>query len=141
MIELFMRGGMFFMVPLLGASVVVITLSVERFTRFRRAQVEYNAFLATMRRAMGEGGPTAAREVADDTPGPVARVWSEGLRGHRLPFPLIRERMESTALSELSRLEKHLHHLSIIGQLAPLVGILGTVWGIAPINAKKSNTR
>jgi len=128
--ELFFRGGAFFMLPLLGASIAVLGFSIERWLRYRKAWVEYDDFVEEVREAILSEGTARARQVADSIPGPVARVWSEGLQASRLPFPLIRERMEATALNEVSRLERHLPHIAIIGQLAPLVGILGTVWGM-----------
>lgn len=130
MIELFLRGGLVFMLPLLGASIVVVAIAIERTIRFRRARLAYDPFLFEMRRVIHQQGVAAARHLAETTPGPVARVWREGLLAHRLPLPLIRERMEAIALQETARLERHLSHLSILGQVAPLVGILGTVWGM-----------
>ncbi len=127
---LFLSGGLFFMVPLLAASVAVVAIGIERTIRYRQAEVHYPAFLEELRDSMVSEGVVAARSLAAQYPGPVARVWQEGLGAYRLPFPLIRERMESAALEEVSRLERYLSHLALISQVAPLVGILGTVWGM-----------
>lgn len=130
MIQLFLRGGPLFMVPLLLASVGVVAVAIERVLRYRRAEVDYDTFLSGMRDALQEGGVGAGRRYADSIPGPVARVWSEGLTHSQLPLPLLRERMEGAAVSEVSRLERHLSHLDVVAQVAPLLGILGTVWGM-----------
>ncbi len=130
MIDLFLRGGLAFMLPLLAASIVVVAIAIERGIRFRRLRLSYDAFLIEMRRQLHHHGVAAARQLAENTTGPVARVWREGLVAHRLPLPLVRERMEAVSLREVAGLERHIGHLSIIGQLAPLVGILGTVVGM-----------
>ena len=126
----FAGGGWLFMLPLLGASLAVIALSVERFVRFRQAEVDYDDFLDDIQRTLDTEGLAAARVSASETPGPVARVWSVGLRAHRLPFPLVREQMNAAAVAEIARLERHLPHLLVIAQVAPLIGILGTVAGM-----------
>ena len=130
MIDLFLRGGVVFMLPLLFASIAVIGIGIERCIRYRRASVDYLDFLEEIQETVRKQGAVAARSQAAGFPGPVARVWHEGLSVYRLPFPLVRERMESVAMEEISRLERHLAHLAVIGQVAPLVGILGTVWGM-----------
>lgn len=130
MIHIFLLGGLFFMLPLLAASIAVIAIAIERSMRYRQAHVDYEEFLDHFRQTIQEQGIRVAREEAADIPGPVARVWEEGLRAWRLPFPLIRERMESTALAEITRLERYLPILQTTAQVAPLVGILGTVWGM-----------
>ena len=130
MLDLFQAGGPLFMIPLFLASVGVIAVAIERTIHYRRATVEPEALHAGIEEAIGEGGLAAARRYADEVPGPLARVWSEGLGHAQLPVPLLRERMEGVACGELQRLERHVPHLDIVAQVAPLVGILGTVWGM-----------
>lgn len=130
MIELFWVGGPFFMLPLLAGSVLVVTIAIERFRRFRRASVDYDWFLSEIRKAMLKDGPRAGIELADQFPGPIAAAWSAGLGAHRLPLPVLRERMDSVSIAEVQRLEKFLPIVGVIAQVAPLIGILGTVWGM-----------
>lgn len=130
MIELFLRGGLTFMLPLLLASIFVVALLTERWLRFRAAEVDYEGFLDEIRQLLQKRGVRAARKWAEDIPGPVARLWSEGLGASRYPLPIVRERMESAAIHEIDRLERLVPSLSLVAQVAPLVGILGTVWGM-----------
>lgn len=130
MLELFARGGWTFMLPLLIASITVIAITVERWLRFRRCEVDYDQFHDHVVTALRRSGPRAAQRAADEVPGPVARVWSVGLQAVRFPLPMLRERMEAAALVEVTRLERHVPWLGVIAQVAPLVGLLGTVWGM-----------
>ncbi|MEE2889264.1 MAG: MotA/TolQ/ExbB proton channel family protein [Planctomycetota bacterium] len=130
MIELFWVGGPFFMLPLLLGSVLVVTIAIERFLRFRRAEIDYDRFLVDMRSEMESDGVEAGIELAEETPGPIARAWSAGLSHHRLPLPILREKMDSVSIAEVQRLERFLPLVSVIAQVAPLIGILGTVWGM-----------
>ncbi|MDE0960676.1 MAG: MotA/TolQ/ExbB proton channel family protein [Planctomycetota bacterium] len=130
MIELFWVGGPLFMLPLLIASVLVVTVGIERYRRFRLASVDYEWFLGEIRDAMKKGGTTAGIEMADQIPGPIAAAWSAGLGAHRLPLAVLREKMDSVSIAEVQRLERYLPLVAVIAQVAPLIGILGTVWGM-----------
>lgn len=130
MITLFFRGGILFMLPLLLASIAVITIAIERIWRFRQAKIDYDQFRQQIEDARRSDGLAGVIEVASEVPGPVARVWQTGLESTRLPLPLMREKMEAVSIVEVDRLERHLPILSVIAQVAPLVGILGTVWGM-----------
>jgi biopolymer transport protein ExbB len=130
MIELFWVGGPLFMLPLMISSVLVVTVAIERHRRFRLASVDYEWFLTEIRGAIQSGGILSGLEVADQIPGPVAAAWSAGLRSHRYPLAVLREKMDSVSIAEVQRLEKYLPLVGVIAQVAPLIGILGTVWGM-----------
>lgn len=130
MIDLFLRGGLLFMVPLLGASVFVFAVLGERLLRYRRAHVDYPSFREELLEVLREQGLRAGQQWVGDVPGPVARVWAEGLSATRQSVAIVRERCENAARQELVRLERFLPTLTLIAQVAPLVGILGTVSGM-----------
>ncbi|OUU26562.1 MAG: hypothetical protein CBC13_00090 [Planctomycetia bacterium TMED53] len=130
MIELFWIGGPFFMVPLLIASIAVLTVAIERIRSFRAATTDYDDFLEEMTSTIASDGISAGVDLADQIPGPVAATWSVGLQSARQPLQIIREKMDSTAIAEIQRLERFLPLVSVVAQVAPLIGILGTVWGM-----------
>ncbi|MEC9476495.1 MAG: MotA/TolQ/ExbB proton channel family protein [Planctomycetota bacterium] len=130
MIELFWVGGPFFMLPLLLGSVLVVTIAIERARRFRRVEINYDGFLSEMRETVRDDGISAGIELAEETPGPIAAAWTAGLQHHRVPLPILREKMDSVSIAEIQRLERFLPLVSVIAQVAPLIGILGTVWGM-----------
>ncbi len=130
MIELFWVGGPLFMIPLILGSMAVGTVAIERYRRFRLAHVDYDGFFAEIKESIDSGGVASAIDMAEATPGPIAAAWSAGLQSHRLPLPVLREKMDSVSIAEVQRLERFLPLVSVIAQVAPLVGILGTVWGM-----------
>ncbi len=64
MMELFFTGGLFFMLPLLVASVAVVAIGIERFVRYRRAEINYNTFLEELTETVRDEGVPAARTRA-----------------------------------------------------------------------------
>ena len=130
MIELFWIGGPFFMTPLLVASIAVLTIAIVRFRSFQAATIDYDDFLEEMNATVAEDGIAGGIELAEQVPGPVAATWTAGLHAARQPLQILRDRMDSVAISEIQRLERYLPVVSVVAQVAPLIGILGTVWGM-----------
>lgn len=52
------------------------------------------------------------------------------VRPRRFGIGAVRRALEQAAVSEQSRLEKHLSLLATTGSTAPFIGLFGTVWGI-----------
>ena len=65
----------------------------------------------------------------DATPGPVARLVKTAILNREYGRDRVREALEEAGLAEVPRLEHKLNLLATIAQLAPLLGLLGTVIG------------
>jgi biopolymer transport protein ExbB len=70
-----------------------------------------------------------AISICDATPGPVARLVKVAILNRDHGRDRVREALEEAGLSEVPRLEQRLDLLATIAQLAPLMGLLGTVLG------------
>jgi len=65
----------------------------------------------------------------DATPGPVARLVKTAILNRDHGRERVREALEEAGLAEVPRLEEKLNLLATIAQLAPLLGLLGTMLG------------
>ena len=65
--------------------------------------------------------------ICDATPSPTARVVKAVLENHDLPRDEVKEILEQHGSEETARLEDRLGILATIGQIAPLLGLLGAV--------------
>jgi len=70
-----------------------------------------------------------ALSICDATPGPVARLVKTAILNRDHGRERVREALEEAGLAEVPRLEEKLNLLATIAQLAPLLGLLGTVLG------------
>jgi biopolymer transport protein ExbB len=70
-----------------------------------------------------------AISICDATPGPVARLVKVAILNRDYGRERVREALEEAGLAEVPRLEEKLNLLATIAQLAPLLGLLGTVLG------------
>jgi len=122
------KGGPLMYLLLFG-SVVSLTLGLERSLHYLRAGLKKNS--SRLVHALIEAGDyEEALAVADASPGPVAAVLAEGIRHREADRALLEESVCFRGAVELQRLNKRLHVIELIGRLAPLIGLLGTVMGM-----------
>ena len=111
----------------LMALVAVVTF-FERFLDLRRAQIDHDDFLKGVVNVLDRGGRDEALAICDDTPSPVASVVATAIRNRRSSARLLREAVDSQGRAEVGRLDRRLAVLAIIAQVAPLLGLLGTIY-------------
>jgi biopolymer transport protein ExbB len=119
------------MLVLAGLAVLGVMLFVERVLFLHRGQIRAREFLEGIRNILAKRRLVEALTVCEETPGPVAAVVKVALLHAGEPEDKLRFRVQEAALLELPLLERRIAALGAIAQVAPLVGILGTVLGMA----------
>jgi biopolymer transport protein ExbB len=126
--ELLANGGLMLWLILL-ASAVAVAVFIERFLHCHRAQINSTEFLNGVRTVLKRDNVVEALSICDATPGPVARLVRTAIVNRDQGRERVREALEEAGLLEVPRLEEKLNLLATIAQLAPLLGLLGTVLG------------
>ena len=121
-------GPVFFLILLAGA--VAIVVFVERFFYCHRAQINTTEFLNGVRNVLRRDNVVEAVSICDATPGPVAHLVKTAILNRDNGRDRVRESLEEAGLVEVPRLEERLNLLATIAQLAPLLGLFGTVIGL-----------
>src|SRR5690349_24980896 len=114
---------------ILAASAVAVAVFVERVLHYHRAQINSTEFLNGVRNVLKRDNVVEALSICDATPGPVARLVKTAILSRDHGRERVRESLEDAGLAEVPRLEEKLNLLATIAQLAPLLGLLGTVLG------------
>jgi biopolymer transport protein ExbB len=122
------NGGMMLYIILL-VSAVALAVFTERFLHYHRAQINSTEFLNGVRTVLKRDNVVEALSICDATPGPVARLVKTAILNRDQGRERVRESLEEAGLAEVPRLEEKLNLLATIAQLAPLLGLLGTVLG------------
>src|ERR1700756_1415474 len=114
---------------ILISSAVAIAVFIERFLHCHRAQINSTEFLNGVRNVLRRDNVVEAISICDATPGPVARLVKTAILNRDNGRERVREALEEAGLAGVPRLEEKLNLLATIAQLAPLLGLLGTVLG------------
>jgi biopolymer transport protein ExbB len=114
---------------LLLVSAVGVAVFIERFLHCHRAQINSTEFLNGVRTVLKRNNVVEALSICDATPGPVARLVKVAILNRDQGRERVREALEEAGSAEVPRLEENLGLLATIAQLAPLIGLLGTVLG------------
>ena len=118
---------------LLLASAVALSVFIERVLHCHRAQINSTEFLTGVRNVLKRHNVVEALSICDATPGPVARLVKTAILNRDCGRERLREALEEAGSVEVPRLEEKLNLLATIAQLAPLLGLLGTVLGFIQV--------
>ena len=80
--------------------------------------------------AMAEGDVMKALKVCENEPGPMANILSAGFSHVEEGFDVIQDSIGAAADLETERIMQHLNWISVCANLAPMLGLLGTVQGM-----------
>lgn len=120
-------GPMFWI--LLALAVAALVVYFERFLELRRVQVDWQDFIKGVVNVLDSGNEEEALAICDDLSVPVANVVATAIRQRKGSAHVLREAVDAQGRAEIGRLDRRLASLAIIGQIAPLLGLLGTIIG------------
>ena len=129
MIEILFKGGIM-MIPLALCSVIALVILFERMISLRKIRINTGTFVLQVKNMLLRHRIEEALLLCKETPGPIAKITSAGLRKHDRPREEIKDAIEGAAKSEVYLLERNLGVLGTVAAIAPLIGFLGTVTGM-----------
>ncbi len=130
MFELIQKSGAI-IYPIILCSIIAFGIILERFYYLRKIKIDTVAFMNNIEAVLKRNKIAEAVKICEDTPGPIARIIKAGLLKHDRPRQEMREAIEDAGHQEVPRLEKYIKILATIAHISPLLGLLGTVTGMA----------
>jgi len=115
---------------IVGLGVVAFCVYVERALHLHQARIKYDDFLKGIMNILSRHSENEALTICEETPGPVAYVVKTAILHRKEGVEGVRRAVEDSCVSEVSRMERRLVVLSMVAQVAPLLGLLGTVLGM-----------
>jgi biopolymer transport protein ExbB len=128
-LSLFAKGGPVMWV-LLGLGLLGLMLFIERSLYLHRGQIRAKAFVDGIKNTLAKRRLVEALTLCEETPGPVAAVVKAALLHANDSADEMRFHVQEAGIVELPALERRLGSIAAIAQVAPLVGLLGTVLGM-----------
>ncbi len=120
----------FTMIVLLGCSVIALTFIFERWLFLKHTSVDADRFFMSIKNAFRQEGLQSAITICNNSLSPLAAVVRSGLEQSSNNPGAAADMMDATALDQRTKLEKNLSILGTLGNIAPLIGLFGTVIGI-----------
>ena len=127
--DLLVSGGPV-LVAIILVSIYAVYLFFARLFKLSKERVDADALMGRVNMAIRDRDLESALEACEIDGGPVARVLRAALL--RLPYgrSAVEAAFQEASLQEEQRLSKGLRPLATIAQIAPLLGLLGTVTGM-----------
>ena len=131
--DMILLGG-WVMVPLGICSLVAVTLFIERMIVLRKHNIVPNSFFAGLKDFIGGGKPNLDRafEYCVKSEAPIGKIMKVGVEKWRKKRNAsdIEKSIEDAAMREVSQMERSLRGFKIVAGISPLLGLLGTVYGM-----------
>lgn len=115
---------------LLVLGFVGVMLFIERTLYLHRGQIRAKAFVDGIKNTLAKRRLVEALTLCEETPGPVAAVVKAALLHADDSAEAMRFHVQEAGIVELPALERRLGSLAALAQVAPLVGLLGTMLGM-----------
>lgn len=120
------------LVPIGIASVVMVLCVIERLVALRTRRVIPKRFIHCVLTQVEEGAVDreGALELCKEDSSHIARVFEAGLRRWGRPQVEVEQAVLDEGERTAAELRKYVRIVSGVGNICPLLGLLGTVWGM-----------
>ena len=116
------------MYPLIFCSILLLGIIIERAIVLRKSSIDGDDLLDEVKKAFTPGGdPANAMKIANEFGGPIGRMFARGLKNSNRSADAIEMAMEQEASNEMPALEANLPIVKTVVNIAPLLGLLGTI--------------
>lgn len=130
-LELLTKGG-WLMAPIGLMSILVVAVAVERLLGLRRSRVMPRALARGLRQLaeVGDFEPRTAYRFCRDYPSATARVVTAMLAKAGRPHAEVEAAATEAIQQEADQMHANVRTLNLAAAVTPLMGLLGTVWGM-----------
>lgn len=122
--------GISILLVLLALSLTAAYLVFDHLLIIRRAVIVPRGLAEAVRSELARGSALVAQQKCEETPSLLATLLLAGLHERQFGWAAIEKSVEDSAAQQSSRLFRRIEYLSVIGNIAPMVGLLGTVTGM-----------
>ncbi|QDU54540.1 Biopolymer transport protein ExbB [Aeoliella mucimassa] len=132
-IDIIFSGGIvgFLIVSLLVLlSIAGMALAVEHLLTIRRKNLIPDELVAGLTESLAQGQVGHAVQKCESYPSALGAMTSAALAEVEAGWPAMEKAMEEEAAEQAGRLFRKIEYLSLLGNIAPMVGLLGTVVGM-----------
>ncbi len=138
-LSLIMKGG-WIMVPIAFLSVVAIYFIIERWLVVNKMGNPDSIWQSRIVELISENRTEQALRFCFEKPYATGKVIAAGLKEQDEPFEEVENAMQIEGRMQIAKMESHMNYLGIIASIAPMLGFLGTIFGVITIFYNISQT-
>jgi biopolymer transport protein ExbB len=133
--SLIVKGGPV-MIPLGLCSIIGLAIGVERSISLSRDRIIPAGFIEGLRDKFGAGNDASVAEAirfCEASVTPVGRIFEAALLCLPMGSSAVEKAIEDAGGREVNKLKRSLRGLAVVGSVSPLLGLLGTVYGLISV--------
>jgi len=138
-LSLIMKGG-WIMVPLALLSVLAIYFIIERWLVVGKIGKSDAVTQSRIMELVAENKTEQALKFCYEKPYAAGKIIAAGIKEQNSPIEDVESSMQVEARMQIARMESHMNYLGIIASIAPMLGFLGTIFGVITIFYNISQT-
>ncbi len=127
--QMFIDGGAIGYI-IVVLSLVMLALIFEHLMTIRRQTLMPPGLQEDIQKLIGQGQTKLAEERCVASHSFLGYLLAAGLREIELGYSAVEKAMEDAAAQQAARLMRKIEYLSMISTVAPMLGLMGTVWGM-----------
>lgn len=131
-LSLVLKGG-WILLPIFLLSLLAIYVIINKWLVINRLGKKDSVWLSRVIELIHEGKVDKALKFCVERPYASAKVIAAGLKDFELSDTEIEESMEVEARQQVNALENQMNWLGITASIAPMLGFLGTIFGVIKI--------
>ncbi len=113
-----------------GTSIATMALIVDTCITLKREKMLPQDLVDGVRESLDQGNLDGALETCEANPGPLSTILMAGFSNITEGYEVIQETVAAAAEMENEKVMQRVNYLNLCGQLAPMLGLLGTVVGM-----------
>ena len=129
MVQLFVDGGGF-MWPILFIFIIGFVFVGERLYNLVKGLASDEEFAINVSYTLDKSGVDSAKKLCSESVGPVANLCGDALEKANDGQEAMEKALDQSGAIEMASMEKNMTWISLCIATAPMLGFLGTVWGM-----------
>ncbi len=125
-----LRAGGTIGVVIAGLSVAMVALIVEHLLSIRRGALMPRGLAEKLQTLLVQEQYQPADKLCRESGSFLGHIVSAGLQEVGLGYPAVEKALEDASVEQSAHLFRKIEYLSVISAIAPMLGLMGTVWGM-----------
>ena len=126
-------------IGLFGTSFFMVWLAIDAFLKVKREKFLPSGVVNGVRESLSQGDLGAAVSTCDTNPGPLSNILRSAFENINDGYEVVQQAVSSSTDLETEKLMQRVNLLNICGQIAPMLGLMGTVTGMVAAFAGLAN--